>query len=90
MVNVFLLLATYQKHSYLDPGKKKNSSALLGELQSVHLEKNTRDEDGREGFESSSGTAKDHICVKQVGRRPPVTKKEMMPNFRFGMMLAKG
>lgn len=52
--------------------------------------KNTRDEDGREGFESFSGTAKDHICVKQVGGRLSVTKKEIMPNFPFNMMLGKG
>ena len=52
--------------------------------------KNTRDEDGREGFESLSGTAEDRICVKEIRERAPVTKKEIMPNFPFSRVLSKG
>lgn len=69
--------------------ERKNNSTLLRELQ-CSPGKNTRDEDGREGFESLSGTAGDCICVKQIRERAPVTKKEIMPNFPFSTMLAKG
>lgn len=47
------------------------------------LGKNTRDEDGREGFECLAGSAEDRVCVKHIRERAPVTKKEIVPNFPF-------
>lgn len=69
---------------------KEKISTLLGELWSVHLEKNARDEDGKDGLWSLSGTTGDCIYVKQIRKRAPVTKKEMMLAFPASTMTAKG